>query len=67
MAKRKRSKKRPQPRHKKQKKSQHDKRKRLDRRNPKHRVGGGLTAPVLPHHRTYGSVYGGSVGTSQAS
>jgi len=32
-----------------------------------HRVGGGLTAPVLPHHRTYGSVYGGSVGTSQAS
>ena len=32
-----------------------------------HRVGGGLAAPVLPHHRTYGSVYGGSVGTCQAS
>ncbi|OOW07104.1 hypothetical protein MF6394_02300 [Pseudomonas sp. MF6394] len=24
------------------------------------RVGGGLTAAVLSHHRTYGSVYGGS-------
>jgi hypothetical protein len=24
------------------------------------RVGGSLAAPVLPHHRTYGSVYGGS-------
>ena len=24
-----------------------------------HRVGGGLTAPVLPHHRAYGSVHGG--------
>ena len=24
------------------------------------RVGGGLTVPVLSHHRTYGSVYGGS-------
>ena len=24
------------------------------------RVGGGLTPPVLPHHRTYGSVSGGS-------
>ena len=24
------------------------------------RVGGGLATPVLPHHRTYGSVYGGS-------
>jgi len=23
------------------------------------RVGGGLTAPVLPHHRAYGSVHGG--------
>jgi len=33
MAKRKRSRKRPQPKHKKQKKSQHDKRKRLGRRN----------------------------------
>jgi hypothetical protein len=35
MAKHKRSKKRPQPRYKKQKKSQHDKRKRLERPNPK--------------------------------
>ena len=34
MAKRKRSSKRPQPKHKKQKKSQHDKRKRLQRPNP---------------------------------
>jgi hypothetical protein len=25
-----------------------------------YRVGGGLTAPVLSHHRTYGTVYGGS-------
>src|SRR5205807_6391934 len=25
-----------------------------------HRVGGGVTSAVLPHHRTYGSVYGGS-------
>lgn len=24
------------------------------------RVGGGLAAAVLSHHRTYGSVYGGS-------
>ncbi len=24
------------------------------------RVGGGITPAVLPHHRTYGSVYGGS-------
>ena len=24
------------------------------------RVGGGITSAVLPHHRTYGSVYGGS-------
>jgi len=35
MAKRSRSKKRPQPKHKRQKKSQHDKRKRLQRPNPK--------------------------------
>ena len=26
----------------------------------KHRVGGGFTSAVLSHHRTYGSVYGGS-------
>ncbi len=25
-------------------------------------IGGGLAAPPLPHHRTYGSVYGGSAG-----
>jgi hypothetical protein len=24
-------------------------------------IGGSLAAPPLPHHRTYGSVYGGSV------
>ena len=34
MAKRKRSSRRPQPKHKKQKKSQHDKRRRLQSRNP---------------------------------
>ena len=34
MAKRKKSSRRPQPKHKKQKRSQHDKRKRLQRRNP---------------------------------
>ena len=27
---------------------------------PGDRVGGGVTPAVLPHHRTYGSVYGGS-------
>jgi hypothetical protein len=27
---------------------------------PPHRVGGGVTPAALPHHRTYGSVYGGS-------
>ena len=37
MAKRKRSSKRPQPQHKNQKKSQHDKRERLERRNPARR------------------------------
>jgi len=26
----------------------------------RYRVGGGLAAAALPHHRTYGSVYGGS-------
>ncbi len=25
-------------------------------------IGGSLAAPPLPHHRTYGSVYGGSTG-----
>src|SRR2546422_4014890 len=29
-------------------------------RKGSHRVGGGVTSAVLPHHRTYGSVYGGS-------
>ncbi len=24
-------------------------------------IGGSLATPPLPHHRTYGSVYGGSV------
>src|SRR5580704_541242 len=38
-----------------------------DRFAPKHEVaaigiGGSLAAPPLPHHRTYGSVYGGSRG-----
>jgi len=37
MAKRKKSSRRPQPKHKKQKRSQHDKRKRLQRRNPARR------------------------------
>ncbi|WP_218575968.1 hypothetical protein, partial [Pseudomonas tumuqii] len=27
---------------------------------PRNRVGDGFTAAVLSHHRTYGSVYGGS-------
>jgi len=27
---------------------------------PKIGIGGSLSAPPLPHHRTYGSVYGGS-------
>src|SRR5438874_9003206 len=29
---------------------------------PRIGIGGSLAAPPLPHHRTYGSVYGGSVG-----
>jgi hypothetical protein len=28
-------------------------------------IGGGLTAPPLPHHRTSGSAYGGSIGWSR--
>ena len=28
-----------------------------------YRVGGGVIPAVLPHHRTYGSVYGGSYNT----
>jgi hypothetical protein len=31
------------------------------------RVGGGVTSAVLPHHRTYGSVYGGSQSKLEAS
>jgi hypothetical protein len=31
-----------------------------------HRVGGGVTPAVLPRHRTYGSVYGGSFNTLEA-
>src|SRR5690606_30812980 len=34
-------------------------------KSEQHRVGGGVAPAVLPHHRTYGSVYGGSVGTCQ--
>ena len=30
-------------------------------------VGGGVTPAVLPHHRTYGSVYGGSRSHPQSS
>ena len=32
-----------------------------------HRVGGGVTPAVLPHHRTYGSVYGGSCDTLEST
>ena len=31
------------------------------------RVGGGVTSAVLPHHRTYGSVYGGSQSKLEAA
>ena len=37
------------------------------RRSGRHRVGGGVTPAVLPHHRTYGSVYGGSPSHPPAS
>lgn len=46
MAKRKRSSRRPQPKHKKQKKSQHDKRKRLQRRNAQRRKTTGAKVPL---------------------
>ncbi|MCP4903096.1 MAG: transposase [bacterium] len=46
MAKNKRSKKRPQPRHKKHKKSQHDKRERLQRPNPKRKKTTNAKAPL---------------------
>ncbi|AXO62683.1 hypothetical protein DZC76_16550 [Pseudomonas sp. phDV1] len=32
----------------------------IDTSETRNRVGGGVTPAVLPHHRTYGSVYGGS-------
>ena len=38
----------------------HDLHLRARTRAGRNRVGGGLTTPVLPHHRTYGSVSGGS-------
>src|SRR5689334_24691396 len=31
-------------------------------RSPSLGIGGSLTTPPLPHHRTYGTVYGGSAG-----
>ncbi len=33
------------------------------RAEKEHRVGGGVTPAVLPHHRAYGSVHGGSCST----
>jgi hypothetical protein len=47
MAKRNRSSKRPQPRHKKQKGSQHDKRRRLSRRNPRRKKTKRAKVPVV--------------------
>ncbi len=47
MAKNKRSKKRPQPRHKNQKKSRHDKRKRLQRPNPKRNKTANARIPLI--------------------
>lgn len=52
MAKGNRSSKRPQPRHKKQKKSQHDKRRRLSRRNPKRKKTGQAKVPLVGAMRT---------------
>jgi len=52
MAKRNRSSKRPQPRHKKQKKSQHDKRRRLSRRNPKRKKTKQAKVPLVGAMRT---------------
>ncbi|TRO19709.1 hypothetical protein EQ826_18010 [Ectopseudomonas mendocina] len=34
---------------------------------PPNRVGGGVAPAVLSHHRTYGSVYGGSGHTAKPS
>jgi len=47
MAKRRRSKQRPQPKHKKQQKSQHDKRRRLERRNPQRRKTSQARVPLV--------------------
>jgi hypothetical protein len=33
----------------------------------RHRVGGGITPAVLPHHRAYGSVHGDSCCTLEAA
>jgi hypothetical protein len=52
MAKRNRSSKRPQPRHKKQKKSQHDKRLRLNRRNPRRKKTRQAKVPLTGGMRT---------------
>ena len=56
MAKRKPSKKRPQPKHKKQKKSQHDKRKRLERPNPKRKKTTDAKVPLTGAMQTAVSV-----------
>jgi hypothetical protein len=56
MAKHKRSKKRPQPRHKKQKKSQHDKCKRLQRPNPKRKKTTNAKVPLAGAMQTAVSV-----------
>jgi len=52
MAKRKRSSKRPQPKHKKQKKSRHDKRKRLGRPNPNRKKTSHAKVPLSGAMRT---------------
>ncbi len=56
MAKCKRSKKRPQPKHKKQKNSQHDKRKRLERPNPNRRKSTKAIVPLTGAMQTTVSV-----------
>jgi hypothetical protein len=56
MAKRKGSSKRPQPKHKKQKKSQHDKRKRLERPNPRRRKTTNAKVPLAGAMQTAVSV-----------
>ncbi len=56
MAKHSRSSKRPQPRHKKQQKSQHDKRKRLNRRNPRRKKTRHAKVPLTGAMKTAVSV-----------